>query len=132
MGAGGIAALIGGLLAEELLKETAKGTVEYGFDAVTGKNKPKGPQQFQLVGADGQPVANPAMPMPAAAPAQAMAQPMAMPGNLAAIFGQQQAIGMPPGLEGAMGQVNSNIAQLLANSGRPSVGDVGRSLLLSA
>jgi hypothetical protein len=43
-----------------------------------------------------------------------------------------QAMPLDPSLDEAMTRVQGNISQLLANSGRPSVGDVGRSLLMSA
>lgn len=59
---------------------------------------------------------------------------MASQQELAALFGGgEQGVNMPPEISQAMGDVSGRISQLLANAGRgPSVGDVGRSLLMSA
>jgi hypothetical protein len=53
--------------------------------------------------------------------------------SLEELFGAQGGPGLSPELEQSISQVNSNIAGLLQRSGQgPSVGDLGRSLLMSA
>ena len=54
-------------------------------------------------------------------------------GDLAGLFGGQAAEPIPPELDQAMSSINTRIADLLSRSQRgPSVGDVGRSILMSA